>query len=193
MSSLLRACLSSVLPAALIAVPLATFLAESLGWSWVPTFAGIGAVLSGYWVAMHSREDRREAGRKRLQDPCFGALERQGSGPWWGAVALESQPGLLPISIDAGKTGPSELQRQRFVELKSRFAELEAPLRAALNDLAEGADLPERSQLVSLEMLAEEADAIFMTAWSVLLAEGGSATFSVPLRLEERPEQTSAA
>lgn len=193
MPSFLRASLSSVLPAALIAVPVATFLAESQGWPWVPTFAALGALLSGLWVLMQTREDRVEAGRKRLQDPCFGPLERQGTGPWWGSVALESQPGLLPISIDADTGGPTELQRQHFVELKERFAELEGPLRAALQDLAEGAEKPERSQLVSLEMLAEEADDIFMTAWSVLLEEGGSATFTVPVRLEERPEATSVA
>lgn len=193
MSSLLRACLSSVLPASLVAVPVATFLAESMGWSWVPTFGVLVVSLAGFWVAMQLRADRLSGGRAKLQDPCFGPLERQGAGPWWGAVALESQPGLLPISIEAGARGPSDAQRQRFVELKERFSELQGPLRESLEALVEGACEQDRSQLVSLEMLTEEADAIFMTAWSVLLAEGGSATFNVPLRLEERDEHTSAA
>lgn len=182
-SFLTRYILVPLLPSALVAAPVASFLAESTGLAWTGTFIVLNLALLGVWGIAKRREEGSASVGDRIADPCFGELERRGDGPWWGSVALDCMPGLLPVSIEAGSDGPSESQRERFLDLQQRLPELLEPLRASLGQEVKGAESEDRSQLISLELMVDQAEAAIVTAWSVILEEGGSETYTVPLRV----------
>lgn len=181
---LTRYVLAPLLPAALIAAPLASLSAANTTITWDTAFGTLTGVLCVAWAAARLRDDRRERALSKLSDPCFGALERRAGGLWWGSVVLDNQPGLLPISIKAGPKGPSQEQRERFQYLRQAIGDLDGPLRVSLEREADASLDAKAARLVSVEMTAEGESPAFMTTWSVDSSAGASDVYNIPLCAE---------
>ncbi|MFT7678845.1 MAG: hypothetical protein ACI8QC_002842 [Planctomycetota bacterium] len=178
---LTRYLLAPLLPAALIAAPLASLMSANSTLTWDGAFTGLTIVLCSGWAAARLREDRRNRVHSKLSDPCFGSLERREGGLWWGSVVLENHPGLLPISIEAGPKGPSEEQRERFQFLRHAVGDLDGPLRASLERAVAAPQDASEARLISLELLPEGEGPAFMTTWSLGSEGGSSDVFNIPL------------
>lgn len=181
---LTRYVLAPLLPAALIAAPLASLSAAKTTLTWESAFGALTGVICVAWAAVRLREDRRQWAPSKLSDPCFGKLERRAGGLWWGSVALDNQPGLLPISIEAGPQGPSQEQRERFQFLRQAIGDLDGPLRASLEREVGVSQDASTARLISVELTAEGESPAFMTVWSVDSPAGPSDVYNIPLCAE---------
>ena len=178
---LVRYVLAPLFPAALLATPVAAFVAESgMGPSWTTTFCATAGLLCLLWAGLRWREDRGSLRESRLVDESFGQLKRIGEGSWWGSVELDAQRGVLPISIAADRHGPSAAQRRSFEQLRAHFSELEAPLRSLLLEESGPGSDPESARLLSLELGSitgcdrkqqVQAVASPIGAWSVCISQ----------------------
>jgi hypothetical protein len=69
---------------------------------------------------------------KELQDPVFGMISFEKSAFWVGDILFEPLDKQIQVLIWADESGPTDRDRQAFLELQTRYVELQSSVASTL-------------------------------------------------------------